>query len=759
MSKWNILQSKGKKKITRIPADMKKIFWTIKQVKVYESNTFIIIEESRYKEEVKVYLKYSWTLTKWLALEIDWSLNQTKHRYSELEFYSTNIKVLWRESFQSSFNKSKYKNDILELFESFQNWNKSLEDIDKDILNIIDKDKQVRLREFCSIIRSWSVYEYMNIFLWIEESIVNHLMKRWQNTLDELKENPYILLKYWLHFSYCDRIAKKIWVYNSLSPKRIEWKIFEWIRWLQNNWNSYWEYEELENTLFQWLSKQEREEASILLQSFIETNLLFVKDWKCSLTSLRIREEKIANSLLQRRWKTKYKITGKEIEWILEEKESEDLIFFEDSQINAIKEAINNKIFVITWWPGTGKTTIQDMLIKSLKLELDDEDIICIAPTWIAAKNLEWKTGHPAMTIHRALWFTPFSENPFLFNRMNPLDCKVCIIDEASMIDIELMENLLEALPLSVHIVMIWDAWQLPSVNYWQILSDILEWDAIQRKILDTWFRFWWWISHNAKLIEKWETKLNWDAWDMNHIEIKTKDWKLEKELNKLLKRYKDWDDVITDIKDLSYELEKEYEILYKEKIVEVFNNEKKIYDGNEIKVLTPFNNWFFWVEENNMLLQNLVSNNRNIFSSIEIYWKTFQVWDIVVNNKNNSWLDIMNWDIGVLEDIYEDISHWRTILCFGINFDWLEVIVRWADIKFIQHAYSLTIHKSQWSWFDCVILPIFRKNIQFYTKRLLYTGITRAKKNVITIGKKNLLTNIIKNNPERKTFLKDFLV
>lgn len=371
---------------------------------------------------------------------------------------------------------------------------------------------------------------------------------------------------------------------------------------------------------------------------------------------------------------------------------------------------------VITGGPGTGKTT-------TLKQTLDDCDragyrYMLAAPTGKAAIRIQQTTGRAAQTIHRLLEYHPDESGDLHFHRnaSNQLDTDLVVIDEASMVDVPLGARLMEAIdPEKTRVVFMGDVDQLPSVGPGQVLADIIDSEAVPTVRLKTVHRAAAesWVCVNAPLVIRGEKPPLLPRPDFRFYE-RTEPETLIRTLSKI--------------------------------VVE----QKK---GEEVQVLAPQNRGDLGIETMNALLQAELNPLRSVNQP---HWEIgpyrIRYADRVIHCKNNYHLGVFNGEIGSVQDLHDD----KMMIDYGdrlITYDKLEA----QDLKL---AYALTIHKSQGSEWEWVVVVCHSMHHYMLSRQLLYTAITRAKKGVIILGDEEGIEDALANDRprERETTLRQRL-
>ncbi len=414
-------------------------------------------------------------------------------------------------------------------------------------------------------------------------------------------------------------------------------------------------------------------------------------------------------------------------------------IALHSDQKQAVKMAVSEQISVITGGPGTGKTTIVKCILKILKQQ--NNRIYLLAPTGRAAKRLAQSCDYKASTIHRALEvnFKDDEKNFFTYNERNKLPADVVIVDEMSMVDVPLMYYLLKALSNSCKIILVGDKDQLPSVGAGNVLHDILKSKVVPTVMLTQIYRqdensL---IVTNAHLINQGK---------MPVLNNKSKDFFYEERRDSL--------DMLNTIVDL------------------VVNRLPKFtsLDPIQIQVLAPMKSGVSGVNRLNKELQERINPPSLRKNEISLETNVFREGDKVMqtcNNYDRTWVKdvdgiyeegkgVFNGDMGFITRI--DFQTGETTVLF--DDDRVSVYPR-NEITDLQICYATTIHKSQGSEFDVVVMPLMSGSSQIITRNLLYTAVTRAKTMVVLVGEKKNISRMIYNNyiANRYSMLSEFIL
>lgn len=380
-----------------------------------------------------------------------------------------------------------------------------------------------------------------------------------------------------------------------------------------------------------------------------------------------------------------------------------------DSQHEAVEQILKSKVSIMTGGPGVGKTTI----VKSLLGIIEDKALrisLC-APTGRAAKRLTETTQLEAKTIHRLLEFD-MKTYGFKHNQNNLLDLDVLIIDEASMIDIVLLNHLLKALPLDAAVIFVGDIDQLPSVGSGAVLADMIASKKITTVRLTEIFRQ---AAHSHIIVNA--HRVNQGKMPIPHDSPQSDFFTL----------YADTPEEIHD------------------KLLEVVINrlpKRYGYDPiRDIQILTPMNRGGLGSRSLNAALQARLNGRAE--PKVERFGSIYAPGDKVIQMTNNYDKDVFNGDIGVIEsiDLDEDevkIKFDYQIKTYGIN-----------ELDEINLAYAISIHKAQGSEFPVVVMPLATQHFALLARNLVYTGITRGKSRVVLIGQKKAIGMAVHNDKE----------
>ena len=468
-----------------------------------------------------------------------------------------------------------------------------------------------------------------------------------------------------------------------------------------------------------------RELIEDCLDNLVSNFEVIKEDDKYFLASIYNSEEYIAskiNMLLNRKIDNFSKI-GK---YIIE-LEKENSIQYNDIQKEAIKKAINNNITIITGGPGVGKTTIIKAILniykKIYKLEYDAllDRVMLLAPTGRAAKRMMESTNFRAKTIHSFLKWNK-EDNTFAKNEYNLDHHRFFIIDEVSMIDNDLFYNLLKALRSNIKLVLVGDYNQLPSVRAGNILRDLIE----------------------SNMIDTINLKYLYRQKENSYIPVLAREIK-DNNLSNFLEKKDDYiflkcnsDNIISNLVNACY--------------LAI----KKGYDYKRIQVMAPMYAGINGIDNLNKVLQNVFNPRSEEKKELRYGDIIYRVGDKVLQLMNIPDFNVFNGDIGIIIDIKEANETESGKKEITIDFDGAIVKYDMASLINIRHGFIISIHKSQGSEFELVIMTISDAYKRMLYRKLVYTGITRAKRKLILIGSSEAFIKSVENEREhvRKTDL-----
>lgn len=549
-----------------------------------------------------------------------------------------------------------------------------------------------------------------------------------ENTLEVINENPYKLIKNvkGIGFLKADEIALK----NNLdknSPYRIESAILYVLTQKAINFGHvYYPKEKLTNEVSKLIGVETELIEPVYMNLLLSSEVVIDNSFEESniyLDYLYVSESYIASKLAKMALNDDFKILF-DIEKEIKEAIKSLSIKLSKIQIDAIKSCFEENISIITGGPGTGKTTIINTISK---IYLDNGyNISLCAPTGRAAKRIEETTGIEAKTIHRMLGYIPSSYDDighFEYNEDNPLDTDVIIIDEMSMVDVVLFEKLLRGMKDNTRLVIVGDVDQLPSVGAGNVLRDLINSKKIKYTKLVDIFR----QSESSNIIVNAHKINNGQEPILNE---KNSDFFFLKTETPAITR-----NVVVDL--ISKRLPNAYG-----------------YDfSKDIQILTQSRKGICGVFELNRLLQDILNPKTETTDELLVGNKLFRVNDKVMQTKNNYNLSFFDSDGEENFGVYNgDMGHIifidKSSKKLTVEMDDNRVIdYTLEDLDNLELAYAITIHKSQGSEFKSIIIPMFDGYRLLQTRNLLYTAITRAKENIVLVGDKNVMNNMIRNN------------
>ncbi len=524
-------------------------------------------------------------------------------------------------------------------------------------------------------------------------------------SIDVVKENPYKLADdvYGIGFKTADSLAAKLGI-DKESFKRCRAGIFYTLSQLSEEGHCYATSEQLLEKCIEILDIEETKLIMSIDHLIKEKELIKEEPDIIYLPPFYYSENGVARRLKQI-MSSKTLKQVKSSQEIIASLEKEDHITYDDIQRRAIHMASTSKIMVLTGGPGTGKTTTTHGIISLFKAS--GMKVLLAAPTGRAAKRMSEATAMEAKTIHRLLECKP--PEGYKKNEDHPLEGDVLVIDEASMIDIILMYNLLKAIPDHMIIVIVGDIDQLPSVGPGNVLQDIIDSGIVPVIKLERIFR----QAMNSKIIT--------NAHKINKGE--NPDLRGGAQSNFFFIEQEESQGVLDTIVNLCTKRLPSY---------------YKVNPIRDIQVLTPMQRTDTGAVNLNVVLQGALNQNT---LCLRRGATEYRLHDKVMQIRNNYDKEVFNGDVGFISSI--DLEE-RTL---KVVFDEREIEYEALELDELVLAYATTIHKAQGSEYPIVIIPLTFSHYVMLQRNLIYTGITRAKKVVVLVGSKNAIYAAVKNN------------
>lgn len=490
-------------------------------------------------------------------------------------------------------------------------------------------------------------------------------------------------------------------------------------------------------------NKQEEVEFSHIAEQIIQLEnegKIIVENQKIYLPSLFYAEKGLVRNIKRLLEQTEYKDQFPESEFLLALGDLEDRIGvqYAPSQREAIQTALMSPMLILTGGPGTGKTTVIKGIVELYGelhgCSLDPKDykqdepypFILAAPTGRAAKRMAESTGLPAVTIHRLLGWN--GTGAFDRDEDKPLEGKILIVDETSMVDIWLAHQLFKALPEHIQVIMVGDEDQLPSVGPGQVLKDLLDSTVIPTVKLQDIYR----QASGSSIIEL--------AHEMKNGRLPTNI--LQPQVDRSF------------IKCSSSQIPQAIEKI-------VLNAKTKGFAPMDIQVLAPMYRGPAGIDRLNVILQEILNPNVDGKRKELQYGDVkYRIGDKVLQLVNQPESNVFNGDMGEIVAIFYAKENTEKQDMVVVSFDGIEATYTRQDLNQITHAYCCSVHKSQGSEFPIVIMPIVKSYYRMLKRNLIYTGITRSKQFLILCGELEAMEIGVSRNDElrRQTTLNEKL-
>ncbi|MFD1736692.1 ATP-dependent RecD-like DNA helicase [Bacillus salitolerans] len=467
----------------------------------------------------------------------------------------------------------------------------------------------------------------------------------------------------------------------------------------------------------------------------VEEGKMIYEDGRYYQPSIYFAEKGLVTSIKRIMDQSEYKDQFPESEFLLALGGLEERlkVQYAPSQKDAIQKALSSPMLLLTGGPGTGKTTVIKGIVEvyaelhGCSLEPKDYKkeepfpFLLVAPTGRAAKRMNESTGLPAVTIHRLLGWN--GTDGFEHDEDNPIEGKLLIVDEVSMVDIWLANQLFKSLPSSIQVILVGDEDQLPSVGPGQVLRDLLSAEVIPTVRLVDIFR----QSENSTIIQL--------AHEMKQGKLPS--------------------DILLPKPDRSFIKCNQNQVVDVVKKV-CGNAMTKGYHARDIQVLAPMYKGPAGIDRLNSELQALFNPKTDQKRELLFGEKTFRIGDKVLQLVNQPDQNVFNGDFGEVVSIFYAKENTEKEDLVVISFEGTEVTYKKQDLTQITHAYCCSVHKSQGSEFPIVIFPVVKGYFRMLRRNLIYTAITRSKEFLILCGEEETLNQGIKRteDKERQTSL-----
>ena len=610
-----------------------------------------------------------------------------------------------------------------------------------DTLDILEKEPH-RLQEIegigeikaAGIIKSYSQYkDVQNVLVFLQGYgvTVNQAMRLYRrygsDTVSSVQKNPYRMAEdvFGIGFKTADKIARQMGMAEN-APERVQAAITYTLSRGAEQGHVYLPASKLYTRVEELLATEEEGPGEDFffkqLNDLQETGRLKVEegDEPAVYYAPFYQAEQGTAKLLQKVIKGAKPFAAVEAERALG-KVGSDSAHLTEEQLSVLNRAIENGVLVVTGGPGTGKTTTIKALVRVFQ-EMGQK-VILACPTGRAAKRVTEATAEEAFTIHRLLEYSYSESEGFRFqrNEKNPIEGQVLIIDEASMVDLLLMYNLLKALPYGCRLVMVGDIDQLPAVGAGNVLRDLIESGKISCLRLNHIFR-----QARESMITVNAHRVN--RGEMPYLNVKNKDFFF-----------------------INEEDAEEAARLVVELCRERLPNYGPFDPLLDLQVLTPMRKTAAGVDRLNQLLQEALNPAAPGKPETTTKGTVFRLGDKVMQIRNNYQKEVFNGDIGLITAI--DCEEGELIVTFRdslmprpVNYDFTEL-----DELFL--SYAVSVHKSQGSEYPVIVMPVLTQHYMLLQRNLLYTGITRARKLAVLVGSKRALAIAVRNNKAEERY------
>jgi exodeoxyribonuclease V alpha subunit len=556
-------------------------------------------------------------------------------------------------------------------------------------------------------------------------------------TLDIIRKNPYQLIAdvEGIGFSKADELGRAIGMIGK-HPDRIKAACLYIIeQFCMQEGHVYLVREQLVERVKELLEANQSEriaEVDIIreLEHLVEEGKLIFEGDRYYLPSLFFAEKGFVSNIKRILEQDEYEDLFPESEFLLALGALEERlkVHYAPSQKDAIQKALSSPMLLLTGGPGTGKTTVIKGIVelyaelhgcsfnpKDYKKE-EPFPFLLVAPTGRAAKRMNESTGLPAVTIHRLLGWN--GVDGFDHDEDNTISGKLLIVDEVSMVDIWLANQLFKSLPPSVQVIFVGDEDQLPSVGPGQVLKDLLDTEVIPTVRLIDIFR----QSEGSTIVQ----------------------------LAHEIKKGALPNDIMSPKSDRSFLKCNQNQVV--DVVKKVCSNAlKKGFKAKDIQVLAPMYRGSAGIDRLNLELQSLFNPKTDKKREMNFGDKVYRVGDKVLQLVNQPEQNVFNGDMGEISTIFYAKENVEKEDLIVISFEGAEVTYKKQDLTQITHAYCCSVHKSQGSEFPIVIFPIVKNYYRMLRRNLIYTAITRSKEFLILCGEEDTLLQGIQRTEDKK--------
>ncbi len=531
-----------------------------------------------------------------------------------------------------------------------------------------------------------------------------------------VSENPYILAHEvpGMGFKKADSIAAEFGITGN-DPRRVKAAILYLMSTITKDGHLFLKEEELHKMAEEMLGPGQKDDLDAAARALVAEKKLVMREFRMQplfYLPVSYRAEEGSARIVKKLVDRQREVPREKLMAALDRAVATHGLKLSDIQQLAVETSLKKGFVIITGGPGTGKTTTLKAVVSAHRAL--GNRVLLASPTGRAAKRLAEVSGFAALTIHRLLEYSP-QEKGFRRNRQLPLDCDTLVVDEASMIDMNLFYSLVQAVPEHATLVLVGDADQLPSVGPGLVLNELIKSGMVPVVTLNAIFR----QAETSQIIKNAHLINNGQM-----PQLLVPDGQSQSDC--YFVAAEDPDKVIAMLKNV-----------VQKSLPAKFN-----YDPvNDIQVLTPMNRGRLGATSLNTILQEILNPPAPERSEIEHLNRIFRVGDKVIQLRNNYDLEVFNGDIGTITEINPEDQE------AVIEFPQGKIAFQSADFIDMAHAYAVTVHKSPGSEYPAVVLVASTQHYMMLQRNLLYTGLTRARKTMVFLGSRKAVAMAVNNN------------